>query len=189
MHWAPIPIAEFELPPPTGANLPDRDVFRLLSRAPRRGLWLTATGFIGLLTIGLVAVFIGNTLVGVSLFVLSVAAGTGHILVRHKINAALWVTREPAAVYWAEPKQWVQQRMKTHRTVYALTLHTPAPIRLEVPLAEDEVIAVLHWLRHHNPDVLIGNFSPNDSGGRLSGNDPWSPQPTTDAAVDQIHAP
>ncbi len=190
MHWAPIPIAEFDLPSPAGPELPDGEVFRLLSRAPRRGFWLSAITFIGLLIVGLVGVSIGNTLGGVSLFVVSAVAGAGHIFVRHKMNTVLWITREPAAIYWAEPRKWVHYRIWTRRTEYLLTLHTPAPVRLEVPLAEDELIAFLHWLCQRNPDALIGCFSPDDSDGRLTGNGPWSPQPTDNAATErQVKAP
>lgn len=186
MHWAAIPIAELDLPSPAESDLSDDDVFRMLSRAPRRGAWLSALASIGLFTIGLGA-FIGNAFVGVPLIALGVVAGTGHMLLRHKLNAALWITREPAAVYWAEPQTWTQYRIWSRRTKYRLTLHTPAPVRLEVILAQDELIAFLHWLRQRNPDVLIGSFSPNDSDGRLSGNDPWSQQPTDDASTDPIH--
>ena len=187
MHWAPIPIAEFELPP--ASELSDGDVFRLLSRAPRRGFWLTAIAVIGLLTIGLIGVATGNTLLGVSFFVISVVPGTGNMLVRHNLNVALWIAREPVAVYWAEPKKRAQHLIWTRRTEYLLTLRTPAPVQLDVLLAQNELIGFLHWLRRRNPDVLVGRFSPNDSDGRLSGKDPWSPQPSDDASADPIHGP
>lgn len=172
MHWAPIPITEFGVPS-VEAHLPDGEVYRLLSRACRRGFWLSATAFVALLAAGLVSVAIGDVILGASLFALALVVGTGHIMVRHKLNAALWVTREPAAVYWAELREW--PRDKT-----ALILHTPAPVRLEVMLGHGELIPLLHWLRQRNPDTLIGSYSPNDSDGRLSGSDPWSP-PTGDA--------
>lgn len=38
MHWAPIPIAEFDIPQsPVKGDFASEDVFRLLARAPRRG--------------------------------------------------------------------------------------------------------------------------------------------------------
>jgi len=191
MHWAPISVAEFDLPPPTGHDLADGTVFRLLSRAPRRGFWLSAIGSIGLLVIGLLIIGLGGVFIvaGVSFLVLCLLIGTGHYLMRHKLNVALWITREPSAVYWAEPKEWAKPWNRTRRTEYLLTLHTPAPVRLEVLLAHEELIAFLHWLRRRNPDVLIGRFSPNDSNGKLSGDDPWSPQATHDACGDPIDAP
>lgn len=183
MHWAPIPIAEFDLPPPVGFDLTNEDVFRLLSRASRRGFWLSAVTFIVLLPIGIVAIGIGYPLGGVSCFALAVGAGTGNLLIRHKLNAALWITREPAAVYWAVPRRWVPT------TEFVLTLHTPAPVQLEAVLTQGELIGVLHWLRQRNPDALIGSYSPSDSDGRLSGNDPWSPQTPSGASANPTHAP
>lgn len=179
MHWAPIPIAEFALPPaPSDFHVADEDVFRLLSRAPRRGFWISAAGFIALLTGGLICFYTGYTLVGVLLFVFSVAAGTGNILVRHKINAAIWITREPAAVYWAAPREYPQMGAWSRQIESSVTLYTPAAGALEASLAHDELITVLHWLRQRNPDALIGSYSATDSDGRLSGNDPWSPRTT-----------
>jgi hypothetical protein len=183
MHWAPIPIAEFDLPPPVGRDLTNEDVFRLLSRAPRRGFWLSAVGFILLVAIGMVAIEIGYPLGAVLCFVIAWGAVTGNLLIRHRINAALWVSREPAAVYWAAPRQWV------HTTDYVLTLHTPAAVQLEAILTQDELIGVLHWLRQRNPDALIGSYSPSDSDGRLSGNDPWSPQTPQGVSANPIHTP
>lgn len=184
MHWAPIPIVEFDLPSlPGGCDLADEDVFRLFSRAPRRGFWLTAVAFIILLAAGIAAVAIGYPLGGVSCVVLAVGAGTANLLLRHKINAALWISREPAAVYWAVPRQWVR------KTQYVLTLHTPAPVHLDAILTQNELVRVVHWLRQRNPDALIGSYSPNDSGGLLSGNDPWSPHSPAGASADPIHAP
>jgi len=57
MHWAPIPISEFALPPAT-VDLSDVDIFRLLSRAPRRGFWITLIIFIVLIAFGFVAIAI-----------------------------------------------------------------------------------------------------------------------------------
>ncbi len=184
MHWAPIPIAEFDLPPsPVGFDLTNEDVFRLLSRASRRGFWLSAVTFIVLLAIGIVAIGIGYLLGGVSCFALAVGAGTGNLLIRHKMNAAIWISREPAAVYWAAPRQWVRT------SEFVLTLHTPAAVQLETVLTQDELIGLLHWLRQRNPDALIGSYSPSDSDGRLSGNDPWSPQTPSGASANPTHAP
>src|SRR5436190_18134485 len=146
MHWAPIPIVEFTMPPlPSDFAVASERIFRLLSRAPRRGFWLSAFATIVLLTVAVVCGATENMLAGALSFVLSVLAGTGHIMLRHKINVALWITREPAAVYWAEP------RLRQQRSQYLLTLYTPAPVRLEVLLAHNELITVLHWLRHQNP--------------------------------------
>jgi hypothetical protein len=171
MHWAPIPIAEFEFPPlPVGFDFGSDDVVRLLCRAPRRGFWLTAVAFPVLLAIGLVAITVSSPLLGVMCFVFAVGAGTGNLLLRHKLNAAIWISREPAAVYWAAPKSWGRT------TKYVLTLHTPAPVHLDAVVTHDELIGFVYWLRKENPDVLIGSYSPNDSDGRLSGNDPWSQQ-------------
>lgn len=184
MHWAPIPIAEFELPPlPVGCELANEDVFRLLSRAPRRGLWLTSVAFLVLLVIGIVAIGIGYPLGGVSCLVFAIGAGTGNILLRHKLNAALWISVEPAAIYWAAPRKWVRT------TEYMLKLHTLAPVHLETVLTHDDLIRVLHWIHQRNPDALIGTYSPNDSDGRLSGNDPWSPQNPLGASPMPIHTP
>jgi hypothetical protein len=184
MHWAPIPIVEFTLPPlPSDFAVASERIFRLLSRAPRRGFWLSALAAIALLTVAVVCGSTDNMLAGALSFVLCVLAGTGHIMLRHKINVALWITREPAAVYWAEP------RLRRQGSQYLLTLYTPAPVRLEVPLAYDELITVLQWLRRQNPGALIGTFSPGDSGGQLSGCDPWSPRVTPDGSTDAVHAP
>lgn len=184
MHWAPIPIAEFDIPPlPIGCDVTNEDVFRLLRRAPRRGFWLTAVAVPVLLAIGLVAIGIGSPLFGVSCFVFAVVAGTENLLIRHKLNAALWISREPAAVYWAAPNS-------CGRTAkYVLTLHTPTAVHLDADLTHDELIGVIHWLRKRNPDALIGTFSPNDSDGRLSGSDPWSPQSASGASANLIHTP
>ena len=189
MHWAPIPIAEFVLPSTAEFDIQDEVVFRFISRAPRRGFCITAVAFIGFLAVGIIACVTGYTLAGVLLLVLGWAAGMGNILVRHKLNVALWIIHEPAAVYWAETRQWVQTLVWTRRTKYFLTLHTPAPVRLETLLTKDELMIVLLWLRRRNPEALIGSFSPNDSDGQLSGNDPWSPQTTTGTSTDPIHDP
>jgi hypothetical protein len=184
MHWAPIPITEFDLTPsPVGLHFANDHVFRLLSRAPRRGFWLSAVAFIVLLALGIVAIEVGYPLAGVFCFVLTVAAGAGNLLLRHKINAARWISREPAAVYWAAPRQWVRA------TEFVLTLHTPAAAQLEAVLTQEELMGVLHWLRQRNPDALIGSYSPNDSDGQLSGSDPWSPQTPPGAPAKPIHAP
>lgn len=184
MHWVPIPIAEFALSPTAEFDIRDEVVFRFLSRAPRRGFWISAIAFIGFLAIGIIGCGTGYTLAGVMFLVLGWAVGTGNILVRHKLNVAVWIIREPAAVYWAETRQWVQELIWTRRTNYSLTLHTPAPVRLEVLLTKDELMIVLLWLRRRNPDALIGSFSPSDSDGQLSGNDPWSPQNTSGTSAD-----
>lgn len=170
MHWAPIPITEFDVPS-VEANLLDHDVYRLLSRACRRGFWLSAIAFVALLAAGFVSAATEDAMLVASLSALAVAVGTGHIMLRHKLNAALWITREPAAVYWAELRGWPQDKT-------VLALHTPAPVRLEVILGQGELMLLLHWLRQRNPDALIGSYSPKDSNGRLSGSDPWSPHPT-----------
>ena len=168
MHWAPIPITEFTLPPPSSDfAVADKDIYRLLSRAPRRGFWLFAIAFIVLLAIGVDFRFCGKTLDSVLFFVIALLPGTGHFHVRHRLNVALWTCREPAAVFWAEPRQHGRRK-------YLLTLHTPAPVTLEAILTPEELITVLHWLRQRNPDALIGSYSPNDSFGRLSGYDLWS---------------
>jgi hypothetical protein len=181
MHWAPIPIAEFDIPPlPIGCDLASEDVFRLLGRAPRRGFWLTAVAIPVLIAIGLVAIVIGSPVLGVSCFIFAVGAGTGNLLIRHKLNAVLWVSREPAAVYWAAPTSWGRT------TKYVLTLHTPAAVHLGAVLTHNELIGVIYWLRKRNPDALIGTYSPNDSDGKLSGSDPWSPQ---GASANLIHIP
>jgi hypothetical protein len=182
MHWAPIPIAEFALPQlPVGPELANDDVFRLLNRASRRGFWITAVAFVVLLSIGIVTIGLGNSLGGVLCFVLAVMAGIGNLLIRHRINVALWISREPAAVYWAAPREWVR------KTEYMLTLHTPAPVHFEVILSHDELILFLHWLHQRNPDAIIGSYSPNDSEGRLSGSDPWSPQIPSGISTTSIH--
>ena len=184
MHWAPIPIAEFDIPPlPFGYDLAKDDVFRLLCRAPRRGFWLTAVAMPVLLAIGLVAIRVGFPLLGVTCFVFAVGAGTGNLLIRHKLNAALWISREPASVYWAAPIRWGRT------TKYLLTLHTPGPVQLDAILTHDELIGFVYWLRKGNPDALIGSYSPNDSDGRLSGNDPWSPQSSSRPSANLIHDP
>jgi hypothetical protein len=183
MHWAPIPIFEFPLPPlePDRAVASER-ISRLLSRAPRRGFWLSAITAIVLLTVAVVCGARHNMFAGSLSFVLSILAGTGHIMLRHKINLALWITREPAAVYWAEP------RPRHQSSQFLLALHTPAPVRLEALLTHDELIMVLQWVRHQNPDALIGSFSPSDSGGQLSGRDPWSPRVAPDGSTDKVLA-
>lgn len=169
MHWAPIPISEFTLlPQPPNGCVTDRDIFRLLSRAPRRGFWLSAIAFIILLAIGECFYLCGEKIVGGLIFAFGLLPGTGHILIRHKINLALWACREPAAVFWAEPKKW-----KTGST-YMLRLHTPAPIILEAVLTHEELQTVLHWFHRRHPEGLIGEFWPGDSDGRLTGKDPWS---------------
>jgi hypothetical protein len=184
MHWAPIPIAEFDIPPlPSGCELENEEVFRLLCRAPRRGFWLTAVAIPLLLAIGIVAIGIGLPLVGVSCFVFALAASVGNLLIRHKLNAALWVSREPAAIYWAAPSRWGRT------TKYVLTLHTLAPVHLDAILTHDELIGFVYWLRKQNPDVLIGSYSPNDSDGRLSGNDPWSQKSSSRPSANLIHNP
>jgi hypothetical protein len=174
MHWAPIPIVEFPLPPPADADTTDADIFRILSRAARRRFWITAFAMCVFLAIAIVGSIVSK-LVSIVFIVLGLAAGTGHILNRHTLNLALWISREPAAVYWAEPKQINLQLFWSQVTVNSLALHTPAPWGLEPTLRQDELMAVLHWLRRRNPDALIGTYSPTDSDGRLSGNDPWSP--------------
>lgn len=179
MHWAPIPIVEFALPPASDVAISDEDVFRLISRGPWRGGNLSAAALIGFLAVSVVAFLTGNVIVGLIFCTLGVAAGTAHILSRHAINLALWIVREPAAVYWAEPRQFVQQLLFYRRTVTSLAFHTPAPVRLEPVLAQEELVLVLSWLRQRHPDALIGSFSPDDSDGRLSGNDPWSPTSMT----------
>lgn len=177
MHWAPIPIAEFNVPtPPSDFEVADASIYRLLSRAPRRGFWLSAVAFVALLAITTIGCLVGYAFVGVLSFVLCVLAGTGHILIRHKLNVALWITREPAAVYWAELGQPPQQAIWSRKMARLLTLHTPAPVRLEAILSHGEMITVLQWLRQRNPAALIGSFAPDDSDGRLAGNDPWSSQ-------------
>jgi hypothetical protein len=177
MHWAPIPIIEFDLPPSSGFDVPNAvHIFQLLSRGPRIAFWLSAFAFIVLTAIGLVALFTGYGAAGVLCLMLSWFAGVGHMLVRHKLDLALWITREPAAVYWAAPCQWDKQLIWPGKSKYALTLHTPASLQLGALLAHHELIAVLHWLRQHNPDALIGSYSPKDSNGRLSGDDPFSQQ-------------
>lgn len=180
MHWAPIPISEFALPPPTH-DLADEDVFRLLSRAPRRGWWLSAVAFVVLLAIGIIAIVSGYPVGGISCLAFAAGAGMGNLLLRLKMNAALWISREPAAVYWAAPRQWLR------KAEYVLTLHTPAAVHLEVVLTQNELSGVLHWLHQRNPDALIGSYSPSDSDGRLSGNDPWSPTPS-DASSNPVHS-
>jgi hypothetical protein len=175
VHWAPIPIAEFIVPtPPSDFDVAEASVYRLLSRAPRRGFWLSAVAFIALLALATIGCFGGYVFGGLLSCVLCVVAGTAHLLTRHKLNVALWITREPAAVYWAEPGQPAQQPIWSRKTANLLTLHTPAPVRLEALLSHAEMITVLQWLRQRNPAVLVGSFSPNDSDGRLTGNDPWS---------------
>jgi hypothetical protein len=174
MHWAPIPIAEFPLQPPADADTTDADIFRILSRAARRGFWITAFAMCIFLAIA-VAGSIASMFVSIVFTVLALAAATGHLLIRHTLNLALWISREPAAVYWAEPRQINRQLFWFQVTVNSLALHTPAPVRLEPTLRQDELMAVLHWLRRRNPDALIGTYSPTDSDARLSGNDPWSP--------------
>ncbi len=184
MHWAPIPIAEFDIPPlPSGCELENGEVFRLLCRAPRRGFWLTAVAIPMLLAIGIVGVGIGLPLVGVSCFVLAVGASVGNLLIRHKLNAALWVSREPAAIYWAAPSRWGRTAK------YVLTLYTLAPVHLDAILTHDELIGFVYWLRKQNPDVLIGSYSPNDSDGRLSGDDPWSKERSSRPSASLIHNP
>jgi hypothetical protein len=181
MHWAPIPIAEFDIPqPPVRGDFASEDVFRLLARTPRRGFWLTAVAFSVLLAIGLVAIRIGLPILSVSCFIFALGAGTGNYTLRNKLNAALWVSREPAAVYWASPS------ILGRTTKYVLRLHTPAPVHLDAVLTHAEVIGVIHWLRKRNPDALIGTYSPNDSDGKLSGTDPWSPQHSSGATAGEI---
>lgn len=104
----------------------------------------------------------------------------------HSRDDTLWIAREPAAVYWAAPTQLRMPLFWTRRTEYALTLHTPASLPLGAMLAQDELITILQWLRWRNPDALIGSYSPKDSNGRLSGNDPWSPQTTSGDSGDPI---
>jgi hypothetical protein len=185
MHWAPIPVSEFALPA-ADCDIADEDIYRLLSRAPRRGFWLTALLLVVLISFGFVACASENPLAGVLFIVLGTFAGTGHILIRDKLNAALWIAREPAAVYWAEPGNPNQQLFAAFYGVHVLTLHTPAPVRLDALVTSGELFTVLHWIRRRNPDALIGNFSPHDSDGRLLGTDPWSPCNISNASKDPI---
>jgi hypothetical protein len=98
----------------------------------------------------------------------------------------LWITREPAAVYWAAPREYPQLATWSRKLESSVTLYTPAAGALEASLAHDELITVLHWLRQRNPDALIGSYSATDSDGRLSGNDPWSLRTTSGRSADSI---
>lgn len=141
MHWAPIPIAEYALPPPPpDFDVADKVIFRLLSRATRRGFWLSALAFTTFLAIGVVVGLMENTLVGIFFWVLAVLAGTAHILIRDKLNVTLRSCREPATVYWAEPRQLGRHLFRTLGQVNSLTLHTPAPVRLEAILDNDAMV-------------------------------------------------
>jgi hypothetical protein len=183
MHWAPIPIAELALPPTTSDfAITQDDIYRRLTRAPRRGFWLTAIAMIVFIAIAFVSGSIGRILVGGSFFAFAVLAGTCHIMIRHKLNVAIWISHEPAAVYWAQPGHFIQKLGGISRSMDSLTLHTPASVRFEVTMPRDDLLAVLQWLRQRNPAVLIGYYSPDDSDGQLSGSDPWS-HPNTLATV------
>ncbi|MCX7387349.1 MAG: hypothetical protein NTX48_11840 [Planctomycetales bacterium] len=112
-HKQPIAAYfEFDLPPlPGGCDLANEDVFRLFSRAPRRGFWLTAVAFVVLLAAGIAAVAIGYPLGGVSCVVFAVGAGTANLLLRHKINAEQNRDRDPD--YSEAPPTPVGVRVRT----------------------------------------------------------------------------
>jgi hypothetical protein len=174
MHWAAIPIAEFQIPASSGPILSDRDAFRMMSRASRKGFWLSAVFFVVLAATGYTCVIIGQQIIAAVCFVLSVAGWVVHTLSRREINLALWISREPAAVYWAEPETLIRKLGKFRLADWVLRFHTPAPMLLEVTLSDDDLTALIEWLHQGNPNVLIGTYSPADSDGRLSGGDPWA---------------
>jgi len=175
MHQAFIPIREFD--PGSSTRFEDSspaDIYRRLTVAPRRGLWITAVISILMMAVGIVLCAFDEQLLGAFILIVALVMGTLHYLARHKLNVALWISREPWAVYWAEPRGLRLDYGFTSQTKTFLALHTPAQTSFEAAIRYEDVIFVLRWLRHHNPSCLVGFYSPDDSDGHLSGDDPHS---------------
>ncbi|MFT7172300.1 MAG: hypothetical protein ACI9NQ_000509 [Paracoccaceae bacterium] len=175
MHQALIPTRAFD--PGSSTTFEDStpaDIYRRLTVAPRRGFWITAAISITMVAVGIVLFGGGERLLAVVCLTVALVMGTLHYLARHKLNVALWVSREPWAVYWAEPRGMRLNYGFTSQKKVFLALHTPAQVGFEAAMRYEDIIFVLRWLRHHNPSCLIGFYSPDDSDGRLSGDDPHS---------------
>ena len=175
MHQAFIPVREFD--PGSSTKFEDSapaDIYRRLTVAPRRGLWITAVIFILMMAAGVVLCGVAERLLGAFFLAVALVMGTLHYLARHKLNVALWISREPWAVYWAEPRGMRLDYGFTSQTKTFLALHTPAQTGFEAAMRYEDIIFVLRWLRHHNPSCLVGFYCPDDSDGRLSGGDPHS---------------
>jgi hypothetical protein len=173
MHQAPIPARAFDPGSNTTFENPTpAEIYRRLTVAPRRGLLITAIISIVMVSVGIVLFVGGELLLAVVSLSVAIAMGSLHYLARHKLNVALWVSREPSAVYWAEPRGLRLDYGFTSQTKMFLALHTPAQVGFEAAMRYEDIITVLQWLRHHNSSCLIGFYSPDDSDGRLSGDDP-----------------
>ena len=159
-------VIPLELAIPEDAAVPKfaaPDIYRLLATKVIRGYVLCGSLFLILAAASGVAFVARQIPVGIASVVLAVVFGVCAHLLQRKLNLARRISVEPAMVYWAHPTILRQQVIGGAIDTTFITLHSRYGSSFEVGMSRDEMIAVVAWLRAHNPDIRLGSYDKTSS--------------------------
>ena len=160
MKFEAIPILELSVP--DGVTLPKLsadDVYRLLATKVLRGRFFGAVLFV---------LSLGGLVCSLTIFPSApwaIASALGGALFgfvfyrsRQKLDLARRISNEPQLVYWAHPTLLRQTQGGQTIDSTFITLHSRSGASFEVAVSRDQLLAIVVWLREHNPNIRLGPY-------------------------------
>jgi hypothetical protein len=153
-----IPRAELVAAPRNFGEVSPAEVYRLLATKVVRGHTISKVLSMILLMTTAVAVMEHQYAWAVAAFVSGFLFGFAATMMQRKLSIARQVSENPSLVYWAHPTILRQQISARTMDTTFITLHCRTGESFEVAMAREEMLTVVGWLRHHNPDVRLGSY-------------------------------
>jgi len=134
------------------------EVYRLLSRRPRRGRIIFGTLSLAFPVFGGFALATDRVAWAVAAFFAGLLFGLGFRHVWERDASAWSVAQDPQLVYWAHPTKIPAQNgwLFAFTRLRFLTLHLRDGRQFEAGLPPDEMSLFVSWLTEQNPTVRMG---------------------------------
>lgn len=158
----PVSIPVSELDVPDDGSLPRlsaSDIQRLLSIKVRRGQFIAGVLSAAGMAVAIYAITISPSIPwAITGALCALVFGTAFGLARRKLDLARRISLDPGLVYWAHPT--VLRQIVGGATIDStfITLHSRIGGSFEVGMSREEMLAVVSWLRQHNPGIRLGPY-------------------------------
>ncbi len=158
MKFESIPLTELILP--DDGSIPELtagDICRLLSTKVLRGRLICGIVFAASM-IGFAYAWMepGKIPWAAASILLGFLSAFGFYTANQKLDLARRISADPTLVYWAHPTVLRQRVGGATIDSTFITLHSRNARTFEVGMSRKEMLAVVSWLRDHNPEIRLG---------------------------------
>ncbi len=136
-----------------------KDIYRQLSRRPRRGRVVFGTLSLAFAALGGAALATGGS-GALAALIVGLLFGLGYLHVRERDDSARRIAEGPHSVFWVHASTIPLQNpwLFSLTTLSFVVLHLRDGRQFEVALPPDEMEHFIQWLRQQNPSVRLGAY-------------------------------